>query len=165
MAINSRSPFPGSISALLQTSHVLRKGRRRTMPKESYRKMLRAKIHRAVVTDADLHYEGSLTIPPELMELTDIKEHEAISVWNVDRGTRFETYAMTGIAGSWEMCVNGAAAHLAGRGDRIIIASFSDVPEPCVDEFRPIVVFVDEHNHPVRTGVEIPGPHKTGNGC
>jgi aspartate 1-decarboxylase len=127
--------------------------------------MLRAKIHRAVVTDADLHYEGSLTIPPELMVLADIKEHEAVSVWNVTRGTRFETYAMTGIAGTGEICVNGAAAHLAGRGDVIIIASFSDVPESMVNEFTPIVVFVDDKNRPTGSRVEKPGPHKSGDGC
>jgi aspartate 1-decarboxylase len=127
--------------------------------------MLRAKIHRAVVTDADLHYEGSLTIPPELMGLVDIKEHEAISVWNVTRGTRFETYAMTGIAGTGEICVNGAAAHLAGRGDVIIITSFSDVPESMVNEFTPIVVFVDDKNRPTSSRLETPGPHKSGDGC
>lgn len=127
--------------------------------------MLRAKIHRAVVTAADLHYEGSLTIPPELMGLVDIKEHEAISVWNVTRGTRFETYAMTGIAGTGDICVNGAAAHLAGRGDVIIIASFSDVPESMVNEFTPIVVFVDDKNRPTSSRLETPGPHKSGDGC
>jgi aspartate 1-decarboxylase len=132
---------------------------------ETYRRMLRAKIHRAVVTDADLHYEGSLTIPPELMGLVDIKEHEAISVWNVTRGTRFETYAMTGIAGTGEICVNGAAAHLAGRGDVIIITSFSDVPESMVNEFTPIVVFVDDKNRPTSSRLETPGPHKSGDGC
>jgi len=132
---------------------------------EPYRRMLRAKIHRAIVTDANLDYEGSLTIPPELLELTDIKEYEAISVWNVTRGTRFETYAIAGIKGSGQICVNGAAAHLAKPGDRVIIASFSDVPEPMVDDFRPIVVLVDDHNLAVRTAVEIPGPHRRGNDC
>jgi aspartate 1-decarboxylase len=127
--------------------------------------MLRAKIHRAIVTDANLAYEGSLTIPPELMELTDIREHEAVSVWNVDRGTRFETYAITGIQGTGSVCVNGAAAHLAGPGDRIIIASFSDVPESMIDAFNPIVVFVDDHNLAARTGVETPGPHAKGDDC
>ena len=132
---------------------------------ETYRRMLRAKIHRAIVTDANLDYEGSLTIPPELMALTDIKEYEAINVWNVNRGTRFETYAITGVAGSGAICVNGAAAHLASPGDRIIVAAFSDVPESMVNGFRPLVVFVDDHNLAVRTGVEIPGPHTHGDGC
>ena len=132
---------------------------------EPYRRMLRAKIHRAVVTDSDLHYEGSLTIPPELMEPADIKEHEAISVWNVTRGTRFETYAMTGIAGSGRICVNGAAAHLAGRGDVIIIACFAGVPESMVNTYEPTVVFVDSKNQPVGSRKEVPGPHETGDGC
>lgn len=132
---------------------------------EPYRRMLRAKIHRAIVTDANVDYEGSLTIPPELLEQSDIKEYEAISVWNVTRGTRFETYAIEGIRGSGQVCVNGAAAHLAGPGDRIIIASFSVVPESMVDQFRPIVIFVDDHNLSTRTGVEMPGPHTHENGC
>jgi aspartate 1-decarboxylase len=132
---------------------------------EFYRKMLKAKIHRAIVTDANLEYEGSLTIPPELMEQADIKEHEAVQVWNVNRGTRFETYAIMGIRGTGEICVNGAAAHLASPGDRIIIATFADVPESLVEEFRPIVVFVDDHNLEVRSGFEVPGPHRRGNDC
>ena len=127
--------------------------------------MLRAKIHRATVTDADLHYEGSLTIPPELLELADINEYEAVSVWNVSRGTRFETYAISGMRNTGKICVNGAAAHLAGPGDLVIIAAFAQVPEDLVDSFRPTVVFVDEKNQPVRTGVEIPGPHAAGDGC
>lgn len=129
------------------------------------RKMLRAKIHRAVVTDADLDYEGSLTIPPELLSLTDIKEYEAIQVWNVTRGTRFETYAIEGMPDSGKLCVNGAAAHLAGPGDVVIVAAFADVPESMVEDFHPVVVFVDGQNRPVRTGVERPGPHERGDGC
>lgn len=132
---------------------------------EFYRKMLKAKIHRAIVTDANLEYEGSLTIPPELLEMADIKEHEAVQVWNVNRGTRFETYAISGIRGTGEICVNGAAAHLATPGDRIIIATFADVPESLVNEFRPIVVFVDDHNLAIRSGFELPGPHRRGNDC
>ena len=132
---------------------------------EPYRKMLRAKIHRVVVTDADLHYEGSLTIPPELLDLADIKEYEAVSVWNVTRGTRFETYAITGIRGSGSICVNGAAAHLATPGDILIVAAFADVPESMTDSFRPTVVFTDEKNRPVRKGIETPGPHTSGDGC
>jgi aspartate 1-decarboxylase len=132
---------------------------------ETYRSMLRAKIHRAKVTDANLEYEGSLTIPPELLEQADIREHEAVHVWNVTRGTRFETYAITGVQGSGDICVNGAAAHLAQPGDLIIIATFASVPESMVDEFRPIVVFVDDKNRAVRTGYEVPGPHRRGNDC
>ncbi len=127
--------------------------------------MLRAKIHRATVTEADLHYEGSLTIPPELMEAVDIKEYEAVHVWNVNRGTRFETYAITGERSSGAICVNGAAAHLAGPGDVIIIAAFASVPESMVDAFRPTVAFVDAKNAIQRIGIEIPGPHAHGDGC
>lgn len=129
------------------------------------RKMLRAKIHRATITEADLNYEGSLTIPPELMALADIKEFEAVQVWNVTRGTRFETYAITGEAGSGNICVNGAAAHLAKPGDLVIVACFIDVDEADVADHRPIVVFVDGKNSPVKTGKEIPGPHRRGDDC
>lgn len=132
---------------------------------ETYRRMLRAKIHRVVVTDADLHYEGSLTIPPELLELADIKEYEAVSVWNVTRGTRFETYAIAGIEGTGSICVNGAAAHLASPGEILIVAAFADVPESMTDSFRPTVVFTDGENRPVRKGIETPGPHASGDGC
>jgi len=125
---------------------------------EQYRRMLRAKIHRATVTDANLEYEGSLTIPPDLMDMTDIKEYEGISVWNVTRGSRLETYAMRGQPGSRDICINGAAAHLAGPGDKIIISSFASVPEDRLSAFKPLIVFVDEQNRPVRAGVENAGP-------
>jgi aspartate 1-decarboxylase len=127
--------------------------------------MLRAKIHRAVVTEADINYEGSLTIPPELMALADIKPYEAVHVWNVTRGTRFETYAITGLAGSGTICVNGAAAHLSKPGDLIIIACFTSVPEEMAAGHQPIVVFVDDKNRPTKTVIEIPGPHMRGDDC
>jgi aspartate 1-decarboxylase len=120
--------------------------------------MLRAKIHRAVVTDANLEYEGSLTIPPDLMDLADIREYEGISIWNVTRGSRLETYAMRGKPGSRDVCVNGAAAHLTGKGDKIIISTFASVPESELATFRPKIVFVDAENRPVRVGPETPGP-------
>jgi len=129
---------------------------------EQYRRMLRAKIHRATVTDANLEYEGSLTIPPDLMDLADIKDYEGISVWNVTRGSRLETYAMRGEPGSRAICINGAAAHLAGPGDKIIISAFASVPESELRSFKPRVVFVDQQNRVVRTGVETPGPSKAG---
>jgi aspartate 1-decarboxylase len=132
---------------------------------EVYRRMLRAKIHRAIVTDANLDYEGSLTIPPDILKLTDIREYEEISVWNVTRGTRFETYAIAGTLNSGEFCVNGAAAHLAKKGDIIIIASFADIPESSVDSFQPSVVFMDSNNRPIRAGKEVPGPERVHPGC
>jgi aspartate 1-decarboxylase len=127
--------------------------------------MLRAKIHRARVTEANLHYEGSLTIPPDLLAHAGIVEYEAVNVWNVSRGTRFETYAITGVEGARDICVNGAAAHLASPGDIIIIASFAEVPESIVPEFKPTIVFVDEENRVTETGKEIPGPRTHIRGC
>jgi aspartate 1-decarboxylase len=129
---------------------------------EQYRRMLRAKIHRATVTDANLEYEGSLTIPPDLMDMADIKEYEGISVWNVTRGSRLETYAMRGLPNSRNICINGAAAHLAGVGDKIIISSFASVREDHIAGFKPLIVFVDEQNRPVRKGPENAGPRQPG---
>ncbi|QRN03667.1 aspartate 1-decarboxylase [Legionella sp. MW5194] len=111
-----------------------------------YRKMLKSKIHRARVTHADLHYEGSITISPELLKAADILPYEAVNVWNVTAGTRFETYAITGEENSTAICVNGAAAHLVTPGDLIIIASFIQLSEETCASFKPTVVFVDEHN-------------------
>jgi aspartate 1-decarboxylase len=135
------------------------------MPAEPTRRMLRAKIHRARVTEANLHYEGSLTIPPDLLAHAGIREYEAVNVWNVTRGTRFETYAIAGVEGARDMCVNGAAAHLASPGDIIIIASFAEVPESLVAAFRPTIVFVDQENRVLETGQEIPGPQTHVRGC
>lgn len=111
-----------------------------------YRKMLKSKIHRATVTQADLNYEGSITISPELLAASNILAYEAVNVWNVTAGTRFETYAITGPKGSGEICVNGAAAHLVTPGDLIIIASFTQVLEEHCALWDPTVVFVDEFN-------------------
>jgi aspartate 1-decarboxylase len=122
-----------------------------------FRRMLRAKIHRVTVTHADVDYEGSLTVPPSLLEASDIKEYEAISVWNVTTGARFETYAIKGTQ-ERTICVNGAAAHLAVPGDSIIIAAFADVPEELVNEFKPLLVFVDQNNRVTQLRAEAPGP-------
>ncbi len=132
---------------------------------ETYRRMLRAKIHRATVTEANLHYEGSITIPPDLLRIAGIAEYEAVNVWNVTRGTRFETYAILGEEGERSICVNGAAAHLAGPGDLVIIAAFADVPESQVATFRPTVVFVDSANTMTEVGPELPGPQTHVRGC
>jgi aspartate 1-decarboxylase len=113
---------------------------------EPFRKLLRAKIHRATVTEANVDYEGSITIPPDLMEAGDFVENEAVWVWNVTTGTRFETYTILGAPHSRDICVNGAAAHLVKPGDLVIIAAFTDVPESLVREVKPKVVFVDDEN-------------------
>jgi aspartate 1-decarboxylase len=125
----------------------------------AYRKMLKSKIHRACVTQADLDYEGSITISPELLKAADILPYEAVNVWNVTAGTRFETYAITGEKGSTDICVNGAAAHLVTPGDLVIIASFSQKLEEDCHGHDPIVVFVDQFNRlkeirPERIGVK-----------
>ena len=113
------------------------------------RKLLRAKIHRATVTGADLHYEGSVTIDRELMDRADLVTHEAVAVWNVTNGERFETYAIPGRRGSGVVCVNGAAAHKVRKGDLVIIAAFSWMDEKEARAWKPHVVFVDEKNRPV----------------
>lgn len=111
-----------------------------------YRKLLGSKIHRATVTQANLEYEGSITIPPELMRAADIYANEAVSIWNVTSGTRLETYAVVGKEKSKDICINGAAAHLVNAGDIVIIACFIQVPEDECAHHKPKVVFVDESN-------------------
>jgi aspartate 1-decarboxylase len=127
----------------------------------AYRKMLKSKIHRATVTEADLDYEGSITISPELLKAANILAYEAVNVWNVTAGTRFETYAITGTPGSTEICVNGAAAHLVTPGDLIIIATFSQVPEEECVQVDPTVIFVDQFNRIRETRPERVGGKKS----
>lgn len=112
-----------------------------------YRRMLKSKIHRACVTHADLNYEGSITISPQLLERANILPFEAVNIWNVTSGTRFETYAIEGKSHSTDICVNGAAAHLVTPGDIIIIASFVQLIESQCQTLIPTVVFVDERNN------------------
>lgn len=127
-----------------------------------FRKFLRSKIHRATVTQADLHYEGSLTLPPDLMLASGIAPFEAVHVWDITRGTRLETYAILGEEGSNDVCINGAAAHLVRPGDLIIIATFGFLQETHSDLRipEPKVVFVDASNRITYTGREIPGPRR-----
>lgn len=123
------------------------------------RKMLKSKIHRATVTEANVNYEGSITIPPALLDLSDIRAYESVHVWNVTRGTRFETYAITGESESRSICVNGAAAHLVEIGDLVIIASFVSIDDAELATFEPKIVFVDKHNNCVESRAEKPGPY------
>ncbi len=123
-----------------------------------YRKMLGSKIHRARVTQADLSYEGSVTISPELLQAANLRPYEAVNIWNVTSGTRLETYAISGRPGSTDICINGAAAHLISPGDIVIIARFVQIEEKDVGSFKPIVVFVDEQNRIKEIREEIPGP-------
>jgi aspartate 1-decarboxylase len=112
------------------------------------RRFLRSKIHRATVTQAELDYEGSLSIDRTLMDLADIAPFEEIQVWNVTRGTRLTTYAIEAPRDSRVICVNGAGAHLVGVGDIIIIAAFQTAQGP-EDATQPVVVLVDANNRSV----------------
>src|SRR3954454_9288087 len=107
------------------------------------RTMLKSKIHRATVTDCDLHYVGSITIDPDLLEAADILEHEQGHVADVDNGARFETYTIAGERGSGAMKVNGAAARLVHRGDTIIVISYASNDSAEMDRYEPRVVHVE----------------------
>ena len=112
-----------------------------------YRTLLRSKIHRAVVTAADLNYQGSLTIDVELLEASDIREFEMVQVVNINNGARLETYTIAGERGSGIIQLNGAAARLASVGDHIIIMAYALVEEPLPENWSPTIVYVDDDNH------------------
>jgi aspartate 1-decarboxylase len=121
------------------------------------RKMLKSKIHRATVTGADLEYEGSITIDSELLAAADILPYEAVDIWNVTYGTRFQTYAIEGQPGSGTICINGAAARLVSKGDKVIIASWLDIPSELAANYEPKLVFVDDSNVRTAQDKESPG--------
>jgi len=121
------------------------------------RKILKSKIHRATVTGADLHYEGSVTIDRNLMDAADILPYEAVDIWNVTYGTRFQTYAIPGQPDSGTICINGAAARLVSRGDLVIIASWSEMTGEEARNYDPKLVFVDEKNCPQELRAEQAG--------
>jgi len=108
--------------------------------------MLKSKIHRATVTQANVEYEGSISIDRDLLEAADIVAYEQVDVWDCTNGHRLTTYAIPGERGSGELCINGAAAHLVKPGDLVIVASWVDVPEAEVPTFEAKRVFVDPHN-------------------
>jgi aspartate 1-decarboxylase len=109
--------------------------------------MMKSKIHRATVTGADLHYVGSISLDPALMELADIRENEQVAILDIDNGARFETYAILGETG--EVCLNGAAARLVAPGDRVIVITYAEYEDAELDGFQPTVVHVDTENRPV----------------
>jgi aspartate 1-decarboxylase len=111
--------------------------------------MLKSKIHRAVVTDADLHYVGSVTVDPDLLEAADIVEHEQVAVVDIDNGARLETYAIAGVRGSGDLCLNGAAARLMAPGDRVIVISYAEYDDAELVGYAPRVVHVDTANHQI----------------
>jgi aspartate 1-decarboxylase len=121
--------------------------------------VFKSKIHRATVTHADLAYEGSVTVDQDLLDAADILPYEAIHVWNVTRGTRLVTYALSGPRGSGAVCVNGAAAHLNQPGDVVILATFAEMTPSEARGHRPTVVRVDACNRMLPdTSEELPGP-------
>ncbi|MCE5261973.1 MAG: aspartate 1-decarboxylase [Deltaproteobacteria bacterium] len=110
------------------------------------RLMLKSKIHRACITNSNLHYEGSLTIDANLMSAANILEYERINVYNVNNGARFDTYAIAGPAGKGDICLNGAAARMGEAGDLIIIATYAHYEEADLAGHKPVVVLVDSAN-------------------
>ena len=111
-----------------------------------YRTLLRAKIHRAVVTQADLHYEGSITIDTDLLQASGICAYERVQVVDVENGARLETYVIAGPGGSGVIQMNGPAARLVNVGDHTIIMAYAQVPEPLSADWQPTVILVDQAN-------------------
>jgi len=110
------------------------------------RTMLKSKIHRARVTDANVDYEGSVTLDPVLMEAADVLPYEQVQLLDVDNGARLTTYAIEGERGSGEVVVNGAAARLIGAGDTVIVLSYVQLPDAEARRLEPKLVYVDERN-------------------
>ena len=127
------------------------------------RMMLKSKIHRATVTEANLEYEGSITIDQGLLEAADILPYEQVQVLDINNGSRLETYALPGERGSGRICINGAAARLVSQGDMVIILTYSAVPESEAASLHPTIVYVDAHNRIKNPKKEaswtIPSPH------
>src|SRR6476620_5573372 len=115
------------------------------------RTMLKSKIHRATITDCDLHYVGSITIDPDLLEAADILEHEQVHVLDIDNGARFETYTIAGERGSGVMTINGAAARLVHHGDTVIVISYAQYDQAELAEYEPKVVHVEARTNRIIT--------------
>lgn len=118
--------------------------------------LLKAKLHQARVTHSELEYEGSCAIDSHLLETAGIREYEQIHIYNLANGERFITYAIRAEAGSGIISVNGAAAHKANPGDRVIICSYAQLSQQEAALFKPTLVYLDENNRIKRTGDEIP---------
>ena len=113
------------------------------------RRMMKSKIHRATVTDANLHYVGSVTVDEDLLDAADIMEFEQVAIVDVDNGARLETYTIAGPRGSGVVCLNGAAARLVSPGDTVILISYADYDEADLAAYAPTVVHVDTANRQV----------------
>lgn len=114
------------------------------------RTMFKAKIHRATVTDANLNYEGSITIDEDLLDASGILPYEKVDIYNITNGARFSTYTIVGKRGSGEICLNGAAARLVQKGDLIIIVSYGIYSEDELKNYKPVVVHVDKNNRIIK---------------
>lgn len=119
-----------------------------------YRTMMKSKIHRATVTEANLSYIGSITIDEDLMETADLLENEKVQIVNNNNGARLETYVIPGPRGSGVICLNGAAARLVQPGDNVIIISYAQMSAEELRSHKPTVVFVDGSNRPVETAAQ-----------
>lgn len=119
-----------------------------------FREMMKSKIHRATVTEANLNYVGSITIDEELMEQADILPNEKVQIVNNNNGARLETYVITGKRHSGVICLNGAAARLVQPGDNVIIISYATMTNEEAKSYEPKVVFVNERNQPVEVAKE-----------
>jgi aspartate 1-decarboxylase len=118
--------------------------------------LLKAKIHRATITHAELHYEGSCAIDGRLLDIAGIREYERIEIYNINNGQRFATYAIRGEEGSGMISVNGAAAHRASVGDLVIICAYGQCEEAEAAKFKPTLVYVDRDNALTHTNHSIP---------
>jgi aspartate 1-decarboxylase len=118
--------------------------------------MLKAKLHRVRVTHSELHYEGSCAIDDDLLDAADIREYQQIDIYNITNGERFTTYAIRAQRGSGIISVNGAAAHKAGPGDLLIIASYAMYSELELQRYHPQLVYVDDHNRIIAKRDRIP---------
>ncbi len=110
------------------------------------RTLLKSKIHRATVTDANVDYEGSITIDRDLMDLADLLEYEQVHIYNITNGNRLSTYVIEGQRGSGDICINGAAAHLTKKGDLVIIANFANYADAEAKLHKPKLVYVNADN-------------------
>lgn len=119
-----------------------------------FRTMMKSKLHRATVTEANLHYVGSVTIDEDLMDAADLLENEKVQIVNNNNGARFETYVITGPRGSGVICLNGAAARMVQPGDQVIIISYAMMTSEEAKKHKPIVTILDAHNKPLKVLTE-----------
>jgi len=118
--------------------------------------MLKAKLHRACVTHSELHYEGSCAIDGKLLDMSGIREYEQIQIYNVNNGERFTTYAIRAEDGSGIISINGAAAHKAAPGDRVIICAYAGLSQQELLSYKPTLIYLDENNAVSRVSHTIP---------